>query len=638
MDAAIQHAVVQEALDPVVVCDLDGRIVDANPAAEATFGWTRAEMLGQEFIGIFYPPALRAVGRRAWIALSAVEAGSYLDRRIDGAYVHKDGSEVRVSVVLRVARVDGQTLVIRYVTASDVGPDVIDIAQSERRFRKIMESSEELVSLVRPDGHWMFSTLGGPLGYPSGHMPPAGILSLVHPDDYAQAEAALDALTDADPHGGTAGTIVVRVRSIDGRYLWMENTGVNLLADPDVGALVLQSRDITARREAEQEIAEANARLEELTRQLGSVIDRFPAGVWLEDEHEHLVMTNQTHTELFSVPMDPSELIGVDAGQLVATERSVFADGEAALERRQALLAAGVPDLDVEIQLSNGRFLSRDYVPIYENGNEQARSHLWIYRDITGRKQLEFDQQQARRQLEEQNRSLLELDRLKTQLVATVSHELRTPLTSIISFAELLLDDPSMPEDDREQFTRIISTNANRLLVVVGDLLLLGQAGVGHLRLDPLPVEVASIVDDAVAALEPAADAARLTIETHHTPGPELEADPARLEQVVSNLVANAIKFTPASGEVHVTSAYDAGTWSITVQDTGIGIPRAEQATIFDRFVRASNATSTAGTGLGLAVVQLLVELHDGTIDLESHPGVGTTVTVQIPITDRTAS
>lgn len=385
------------------------------------------------------------------------------------------------------------------------GPDPeahrADNAQTERRFRKIMDASQELVSLIRPDGDWILSTLGGPLGFPTGHMPPAGILSLVHPDDYDLAEAALDALTAAEPSGGNMGTLVVRIRTIDGRYLWMENTGVNLLEDPDVGALVLYSRDVTERLEAEREVAEANVRLEELSSQLRA-----------------------------------------------------------------------------------------------------------------------------------QNQSLLELDRLKSELVATVSHELRTPLTSIISFAELLIDDPEMTEADRAQFTRIISNNANRLLVVVGDLLLLGGAEAGTLQIDPLPVDVPSVVDDAVAALEPAADTAGINMRTEHTPGPVLDADAARLEQVVSNLVMNAIKFTPAGGEIVASSAYDAGCWTITVRDTGIGIPIEEQAAIFDRFVRASNATSATGTGLGLAVVRSLVTLHGGEVALHSEPGSGTTVTVTLPL------
>ncbi len=620
----------RHAPDPVAVTDRAGVILDVNPAFEAAFGWTLDELVGRDFSECLYPPGLRAPGKRAMQSLGPDDAASHLDRWHTGAYVDKDGQEVHLTVQLTVAQVEGRDVILRYIRVDPLAPDPHSIAHSERRFRKIMDASQELVSVVRPDGHWMFSTLGGPLGYPAGHMPPAGILSLVHPDDYELAETALDALADADPRGGTAGTVVLRVRAIDGRYLWMETTGVNLLGDPDVGALVLRSRDITARREAEREVAAANDRLEELSRQLRSIIERFPAGVWLEDEHENLVMTNQTHIDLFGVPLEASELIGVDARQLVTVERSVFADGEAALARRKAALAAGVPELHVEVQLANGRFLNRDYVPIYEG--DEVRGHLWIFRDITERKQLELDQETAHRQLEEQNRSLRELDRLKSELVATVSHELRTPLTSIISFAELLIDDPDMAASDRAQFTRIISNNANRLLGVVGDLLLLGRAEAGTLQIELLPVDVPSVVDDAVAALEPVADAAQLAITTAHGSGPSLPADPGRLEQIVSNLVMNAIKFTPEGGAVTVMSAFVDDVWKITVEDTGIGIPTEDQTSIFDRFVRASNANTTAGTGLGLAVVRSLVGLHHGTLALNSAPGRGTTITVSIPL------
>jgi signal transduction histidine kinase len=293
-------------------------------------------------------------------------------------------------------------------------------------------------------------------------------------------------------------------------------------------------------------------------------------------------------------------------------------------------MAQDAPDLDVELALANGKTVLRDYVPLYSGTRIQG--HLWIFRDITERKQLEHDQEQAHRQLAEQNRSLLELDRLKTELVATVSHELRTPLTSIISFAELLLDTEEVDVVNQRRFTEIISNNAHRLLVVVGDLLLLGRAEAGNLRLQPGIVEIPAMIDEVVAALEPAADAAGITLSVTSGKGPTVEGDAARLDQVLDNLVSNAVKFTPAGGEVTVASTFVDRCWHVTVTDTGMGIPRAEQDTIFERFQRATNAATTPGTGLGLAVAKTLVELHGGSIALDSIEGSGTTVTLRLPV------
>ena len=218
--------------------------------------------------------------------------------------------------------------------------------------------------------------------------------------------------------------------------------------------------------------------------------------------------------------------------------------------------------------------------------------------------------------------------------MATVSHELRTPLTSVVSFTELLLDDPEGLTDEQLEFLTVIRRNANRLLLLVGDLLLLARLESGGYKLEVAPVEVAKVLDHVTTSLSPQATDGGLTIEASVASGPPLHADAARLEQVLVNLVSNAIKFTHPGGAITLTASYRDEVWSISVTDTGIGVPEAERAELFERFFRASNARTgrLPGTGLGLVISRVIVEMHGGAIELESEVGVGTTVTVALPL------
>jgi len=218
--------------------------------------------------------------------------------------------------------------------------------------------------------------------------------------------------------------------------------------------------------------------------------------------------------------------------------------------------------------------------------------------------------------------------------VPTVAHELRGPLSSVVAFAHLL-GDPAGGEltEDQRTYLDVIDRNANRLLRLIEDLLLLSRLQSGRLPLQPAPVRVPAIVEPVIADHEDAAGAAGVTLGWDCADGPELVCDEARIQQVLANLLGNALKFTPAGGRIDVSAAPAGGGWRLAVADTGVGIPAAEQPRLFSPFFRASNAaarTGTPGAGLGLLISRAIVELHGGTIEVASTEGVGTTVTVSL--------
>jgi signal transduction histidine kinase len=231
-------------------------------------------------------------------------------------------------------------------------------------------------------------------------------------------------------------------------------------------------------------------------------------------------------------------------------------------------------------------------------------------------------------QLADQNERLLELDRLKDEFVATASHELRTPLTSLSGYLEMSLDPAEGPlSPTREGHLRIVQRNANRLTVLVDQLLFLARADSQPLELDLRSVDLGGILQEAAETARPAASAKNIALIVEADPPQRALADRLQLLRIVDNLVTNAVKFTPYGGTVRLAARSEGRTAILEVTDTGHGIPAAEQPDLFSRFSRGTNAIEEAipGSGLGLAISKVIAEAHGTNIQLESTPGTGST-------------
>jgi signal transduction histidine kinase len=239
----------------------------------------------------------------------------------------------------------------------------------------------------------------------------------------------------------------------------------------------------------------------------------------------------------------------------------------------------------------------------------------------------------AHRQLEEQNEQLREADRLKDEFVALISHDLRTPLTSIMGYLELTLEDEDVTEQQR-RYLQVVDRNAERLLRLVNDLLFVARLEAGELDLHPTELDLAEMVRQSVSEAEPRAAAGGLSLSCEAQSVPPVTGDKGRIFQLLDNLVSNAIKFTPAGGDVRVSVAPVNGVVRLEVADTGIGIASDEQRRLFERFFRASGAAERhiAGTGLGLYIARAIVEAHGGSISVESEPGLGTAFSIDMPV------
>ena len=225
---------------------------------------------------------------------------------------------------------------------------------------------------------------------------------------------------------------------------------------------------------------------------------------------------------------------------------------------------------------------------------------------------------------------------MKDEFLATLSHELRTPLNAILGWARILSTGPVDPEDLQEGL-EVIDRNAKVQAQIIEDLLDVSRIISGNLRLDVQRVNVAEVIEAAIAAVTPAAEAKGVRLKKVLDPlaGP-VSGDPARLQQVVWNLLTNAVKFTPKGGRVQVLLERVNSHVEISVIDTGIGIRPEFLPHVFERFRQADSSTTRrhGGLGLGLAIVKQLAELHGGTVRAKSPgEGQGSTFVVSLPIT-----
>ena len=225
-------------------------------------------------------------------------------------------------------------------------------------------------------------------------------------------------------------------------------------------------------------------------------------------------------------------------------------------------------------------------------------------------------------------------DQSRSQFVQNASHELKTPLATMKILLENLIYQPDMPADLRAEFMQDMNHEIDRLSGIITDLLTLTQMDAQQTVLKLEQVDFTAPCEETLHALQPAAEKATLTISANLASGVMLQADESKLSQVAYNLIDNAIKYTPEGGTVSISLNTDSRRAVLVVRDTGIGIPDADVAHIFDRFYRVDKARSraTGGTGLGLSIVRQMVQLHGGEISVESAADKGSAFTVTLPI------
>jgi len=295
--------------------------------------------------------------------------------------------------------------------------------------------------------------------------------------------------------------------------------------------------------------------------------------------------------------------------------------------------------------------------PIKEE-NGQVKESRSVVVDITQRKKAEEKLKQYREHLEElveertselekeiaerkraeglireQNERLKELDRMKSEFLSTAAHELRTPLTSILGFSEILLK-RKLDEERKNRFLKIINEESMGLSALINDLLDLSRIESGRgFKITKAPIDMKGVILENVDLFQAQTDKHTFKVNLSDDLV-KIEADKDKINQVMENLISNAVKFSPQGGRITVSVERVKGKIEISVADTGIGIPEKNLPHIFEKFYRADNASSEVigGTGLGLSIVKYIVESHGGKLSVESKLGKGSTFSFTLPI------
>ena len=344
------------------------------------------------------------------------------------------------------------------------------------------------------------------------------------------------------------------------------------------------------------------------TNSLQSVLGALPDGLVLVDRQRRIQLMNPQFQRLFRLP---EEAIGVGLLEIVrnaAVERAVT-DALESGELRTEPVTIGR-------DLEERREMEVTAVP-FPAGKNGANNAAVLFRDVTQVRQVE---------------------NMRRDFVANVSHELRTPLSIFRGYLETLLDDPQQPHDELVRILEVMDRHAERLTLLVEDILSLARLETPGARLDftevPLPDFLAGILRDWEKRF-----AAKAILVTLDAPAdlPVLHADEHRLEEVIHNLLDNAVKYSQPEGKIRLRAERAGEAVRISVADEGVGIPARDLPRIFERFYRADKARSRqiGGTGLGLSIVKHIAQLHGGTVEAASEPGRGATISIVLPTESR---
>ena len=383
----------------------------------------------------------------------------------------------------------------------------------------------------------------------------------------------------------------------------------------EVVGVVGVATDLTARKHAEET---ARRRLQ----LLDSVVENIPATISVKDARQlRFVRINRAAEEMLG--RHRHEVVGLTDHDLFSREQAdrFAAQDRAVLRERRPL---DVPEEHVETPKKGVRVLRTKKIPILDE-HGRAGHLLGISEDVTQEKQIAAERQAVIERLRQ-------LDQLKARLVANVSHELRTPLTLIIALADRLLRAFEIADPNRNDIDAIVR-NARALRKLVNDLLDIATLEAGAMRPDYAEVDLAVLTRLAASTFEVLAHERDISFVVESPEALRAQVDPQKYQRILANLLANALKFTPAGGRVRCSLESDGERAVLVVADSGRGIPRKLRTRIFERFFRIEGQPANAGgTGLGLAIVREFTHLHGGAVSVDKAPEGGARFVIKLPL------
>jgi PAS domain S-box-containing protein len=347
-------------------------------------------------------------------------------------------------------------------------------------------------------------------------------------------------------------------------------------------------------------------------------------GILVSDNARRVIAVNRRFAQLSGLP--ESALETHDQRRLVALALEFVKRGERIMPRVDEL-HEGDATLHDEFEMRNGSIIDWFSAPVRTSDGTKV-GRVSFFRDMTPERKTQQQLEQAREAAEAASQA-------KSLFLANMSHELRTPLNAVIGLADLLLLERDPLVDRQREYLDGIASSGRHLLALVNDVLDLAKIEAGKQELHFEPVQIHDAIEEGVTAIMPLARARGVILEPATIVAvPRVRADRVRLRQILYNLISNAVKFTDNGGKVRIRARRDDDQVAIAVIDTGVGIAPSDLSRLYRSFEQLTlpSGDRPQGTGLGLALTKRLVEMHGGTIDVESELGSGTTFTVRIPV------
>jgi PAS domain S-box-containing protein len=586
----------------MVMSDRTDKIILVNSAIEQMFGYPRGELIGKQF-DVLLPKALPSlVFRRSskFLARGTVETCRDLVGR------RKDVSEFPVEVTFNPIHAgDGFSILSVIVDISDRRNAETHLAQMEGRYRGLLEAAPDAMVVVNQSGEIVLLNVQAEkqFGYSRDELVGQKVTNII-PEGFAERLIADGSRPAADALAQQIGTGI----ELSGLRKDESEFPIEIMLSPldsTEGILVTAAiRDISVRKAADRHLAQMEGRYRGL-------LEAAPDAMVVVNQRGEIVLLNVQAEKQFGYCRD--ELVGQKVTNIIPegfAER-LIADALRSPEDAQA------QQIGTGIELNGRRNDGSDFpieIMLSPLNSSEGILVTAAIRDITTRRGME---------------------RLKDEFVATVSHELRTPLTSIAGALGLLIGNTasSLP-DSAVRLIAIAHANSERLVRLINDILDIEKIESAHMVLNLRPIDVQSLVEQAIEANRGFAEGYGVRIRLNDAPNTCIvRSDSDRLMQVVTNLLSNAIKFSPKGDEVTVAIKRRGGTVRISVRDHGPGIPVDFKPHVFRKFAQAdaTDARQKSGTGLGLSIVKQIVTRLGGEVAFDDASGGGTLFHVELP-------
>ncbi|MGF1491224.1 MAG: PAS domain S-box protein [Microcoleaceae cyanobacterium] len=622
------------------------RYLGFNPACERLTGISVEEIYQKALTDLFPPEAAAQVHSNYAKCVEEVRSINYEE------YLPFQGVESWWLTHLnplrdpegRVYRIIGTSLNITRRKHTEA-----QLQASIERYQLVADNSSDLISTQAMDGVYLYVSPACRqlLGYKPDELVGRNFVEFLHPED----SVALEQFQKSPGQLPTQYTQSYRFRRKDSSYTWLETTNKIVGTVEDESQVVISiSRDITARKQAEVAVVSLNQQLErelnerkskfnKVNRLYRAVINSIQEIIFQTDMQGRWTFLSPAWIEVTGFTFEDS--LNTSFLDYVYSKR----DQQNLNDLFQNLITLKQDSLTYEFRCPtrNGEFR---WLEIYAQLNQDGEEVIGTFgalNDITERKQSEAvlksrnsELTKQRKQLELQNLQLQEASKLKSQFLATMSHELRTPMNSIMGFSQMLQSQKygELTERQHEMVERIFN-NSQNLLEMLNEVLDFSRLESGRIELNPEEFDLEVLVRLTIEEMRSLADAKKLnlSIEIQNLSNKRIFNDKTCLRRSLINLVSNAIKFTEAGMVKVVASEISPDKVSVAVQDTGIGIANDDFETIFEAFRQVDQTLTRhhAGTGLGLAITKSLVEMMNGTIQVESTLGEGSTFTINLP-------